>query len=212
MEAITGILVLIMMGIAWAIKHGQEQQKQAEFRENTNTLYQEMVEMTKPMLVVIQQLKPGLIRLDRTIATSRGTILNAREHLIMDMPVLLQRSIKTGTEWKSGSRGVSLAVAKGVRVRVGGSRGNTQATYEQQQDVGHLSLTTQRIIYTGRDYSFSLKLAQINNMTRDGASLFVDAKSRDVPDFYATFANDTLAGLFAQLYSDPDATYNIQAA
>ena len=58
---------------------------------------------------------------------------------------------KTASQYVGGSRGVSVPVVKGVRVRVGSTRGSIIPGVDMQmaKDSGTVVLTTQRVIFSG---------------------------------------------------------------
>lgn len=143
-------------------------------------------------------------RMKREPLEQRGTVLQKNEEVILDVPVIIARSVKTGAQWKSGSRGVRVSPIRGLSFNLGGSRGKMTATSEFQKDVGWLTLTSKRICFKGQTITFAAPIGKIENISRDDALCFIDLTSRDIPDFHAAFPNSSVAQFFTMLYSDPD--------
>lgn len=99
-----------------------------------------------------------------------------------------ERVVKRGYE--GGSRGVSIRIAKGVTYRVGGHRGQlVSRTAIVQLDTGELFLTSQRLIFSGPQKSFSVPAAKILNTTAygDGFSFVRDSTAASNKPFYLMY-------------------------
>jgi hypothetical protein len=69
-------------------------------------------------------------------------------------------------EWQGGSQGVSFQVAKGVRYRVGATRGHlvTVGSQIQVADTGTLSITSMRAAYLGSQKTVEMPYAKLMGM------------------------------------------------
>ena len=78
------------------------------------------------------------------LMTKRGEVV----HLETSAALLKQVAVR---EWRGGSQGVSFPIAKGVRYRVGSTRGHlvTIGTQLQVADTGVLAVTNQRAVFLG---------------------------------------------------------------
>lgn len=149
------------------------------------------------------------VKMNSDVVVERGTALNKSEEVIIDVPIFLARSIKTGAQWQSGSRGVRVSPIKGLSFNLGKTKGKMVQSTEFQQDMGWLTLTNKRLIFKGDSISFSSTLSKVQTVTREDALVFFDLSNREVPDFHGAFFDENVAKLFTLLYSDPNTTVNI---
>src|SRR5947209_4279710 len=87
-------------------------------------------------------------------------------------------------EFVAGGSGVSIRVAKGVRVHTGGGRGRSYTVVDgtalRPEDVGILSITSQRLVYLGGRKTLEVpypKLAQLS-VYSDGVSVSATNRQR----------------------------------
>lgn len=149
------------------------------------------------------------VKMGARVIIERGTALNKSEEVVIDVPIILARSIKTGAQWQSGSRGVRVSPMKGLSFNLGKTKGQMVQSTEFQQDMGWLTLTNKRLIFKGDSISFSSPLSKVQTVTREDALVFFDLTNREVPDFHGAFFDENVAKLFTLLYSDPNTTVNI---
>jgi hypothetical protein len=74
-------------------------------------------------------------------------------------------------EFRGGSRGVSFRIAPGVRYHVGSFRGHSVVTGTSMEtaDSGQLTITSQRVVYTGVRKTLDMPYAKL-----DGLNVFTD--------------------------------------
>lgn len=166
-------------------------------------LFKELTLQSTKLLQQVSESNP-VIRMDPNPAVRRGVVLNSKEELVLDLPALMHRSIKTGSQWQSGSSGFSLRVVKGFSIRAGGSKGKMVATTENQYEYGYAIVTTKRIIFDSKEYNFAVPHAKVANINRNEKAVVFDVTSRDVPDFEFNFGISGLAAIFAALAGNQD--------
>ena len=83
-------------------------------------------------------------------------------------------------EWRSGSSGVSFRIAKGVRYRVGQTRGRSVVvgTELQVEDSGVLAVSSQRLAYLGSRKTLEVPYAKLMNVEVFTDGLVVHASNR----------------------------------
>ncbi|HVM58454.1 MAG TPA: hypothetical protein VMT74_13400 [Gaiellaceae bacterium] len=101
-------------------------------------------------------------------------------------------------EWRGGSQGVSFRIAKGVRYRVGATRGHivTVGTQLQVADTGVLAITSQRIAYLGSRKTLDMPFSKLMGMElySDGVRLSLSNR-QSAPLFKVTCSTDVLGAL-----------------
>jgi len=101
-------------------------------------------------------------------------------------------------EWRGGSQGVSFRVAKGVRYRVGATRGHlvTVGTQLQVADEGTLSVTSQRVAYLGNRKTVDMPYSRLMgmNLYSDGIQ-FSLSNRQNAPLFRISMTTDVLGAL-----------------
>lgn len=192
------ILILVAFMYYWFKKPAPAT---TEERDQKNKIL-EMQNNFAEKLKTPKSIKP--YRMDPTPALDRGIVLLNKEELIVDIPGYMARNIKTGAEWKSGSKGVRIKPSKYFGFSLGGSKGKMVSSTEFQKDFGYFTLTTKKLIFTGETYKFSIPLSKIDNISRDEATVLFDVTSRDVPDFYGIFLTEDTAKILTGFISDPD--------
>jgi hypothetical protein len=101
-------------------------------------------------------------------------------------------------EWRGGSRGVSFRVAKGVRYRVGSTRGHlvTIGTQLQVADSGVLSVTSKRVAYLGSRKTVDMPYTRVMGMNLySDAIQFSLSNRQNAPLFKITMNTDVLGAL-----------------
>jgi hypothetical protein len=91
----------------------------------------------------------------------------------LEAPAALMHEVAV-REWRGGSQGFSFRVAKGVRYRVGSTRGHlvTVGTQLQIADSGVLSVTSQRVAFLGQRKTVDMPYTKLM-----GRNVFTDAIS-----------------------------------
>jgi hypothetical protein len=133
-----------------------------------------------------------------------SVVLAPREQILSVSPVVVNRTVKLGSQWRSGSRGARIRIAKGLSFYTGGSRGQMVPILEGQVAEGILVLTTQRVVFNGDDFSFAEPVKKVKNISVDGNTVHFDFSSRDTPNCKAHFTNSMFVKIFTTRYSDPD--------
>jgi hypothetical protein len=82
-------------------------------------------------------------------------------------------------------------------------RGYRQATTKDEMEMGYITLTTKRIIFTGDgQIRFAVPLIKVNNATLDGNVIHFDVAIRDYVNFYSIFTCSEIASKFSSLMSN----------
>jgi hypothetical protein len=93
-------------------------------------------------------------------------------------------------QWEGGSSGYSFRIAKGVRYRVGNTRGHMVevGTKLVEKDDGFLSVTSTRLVFSGRTTTQESLYTKIENLTvfKDGVSVAVRRGSDITTRLYST--------------------------
>jgi hypothetical protein len=102
-------------------------------------------------------------------------------------------------QWQGESAGFSFRIAKGVRYRTGNTQGHMQqvGTKIVVQDTGVLSVTSTRVVFSGRTTTQESVYSKIVNLTvfNDGLAIAVN-KGRDiVTHSYATGGGEMMAAV-----------------
>jgi hypothetical protein len=101
-------------------------------------------------------------------------------------------------EWRGGSSGVSFRVAKGVRYRVGSTRGHmvTVGTQLQVADEGVFSVTSQRVAFLGNKKTVDMPYSKILGMRLYSDAIGFSLSNRQTaPLFKVGMDTDVLAAL-----------------
>ena len=102
-------------------------------------------------------------------------------------------------QWQAGSSGFSFRIAKGVRYRTGNTRGHMQqvGTKIIEQDTGFLSVTSSRLVFSGRTTTQESPYTKIENLTvfKDGLAVAVRRGSNIVTHSYSAAASEMVAAL-----------------
>jgi hypothetical protein len=101
-------------------------------------------------------------------------------------------------EWQGRSQGVSFRVAKGVRYRVGSTRGHlvTVGTQLQIADTGRIAVTSKRVVYLGTRKSIEMPFAKIMGMhLYTDAIQFSLSNRQSAPLIKVTISTDVLGAL-----------------
>jgi hypothetical protein len=101
-------------------------------------------------------------------------------------------------EWRGGSQGVSFRVAKGVRYRVGSTRGHivTVGSQLQVSDTGTLAVTSQRVAYLGTRKTVDMPYSKLIGMhLYTDAIRFSLSNRQNAPLVKVTMNTDVLGAL-----------------
>lgn len=115
----------------------------------------------------------------------------------LEAPAALMKEVAVH-EWRGGSQGVSFRVAKGVRYRVGATRGHlvTVGTELQIADQGVLSVTSKRVAYLGNRKTLDMPYTRVigMNLYSDGIQ-FSLSNRQNAPLFRISMSTDVLGAL-----------------
>ena len=102
-------------------------------------------------------------------------------------------------QWQGASEGFSFRIAKGVRYRTGNTRGHMQqvGTKIVVTDTGVLSVTSRRLVFSGRTTTQESIYSKIVNLTvfNDGLAVAVGRGSGVVTHSYSTTAGAMIAAI-----------------
>jgi hypothetical protein len=102
-------------------------------------------------------------------------------------------------QWQGGSSGFSFRIAKGVRYRVGNTRGHMQqvGTKLIVKDTGILSVTSTRLVFSGSSTTQESQYSKIVNLTvfNDGLAVAVSKGQDTVTRSYSTSAAEMIAAV-----------------
>ena len=102
-------------------------------------------------------------------------------------------------QWQGGSSGFSFRIAKGIRYRTGNTRGHLQqvGTKIVVRDTGVLSITSRRVVFSGRTSTQEIPFSKIVNLTvfNDGLAIAVSKGEDVVTNSYSTTAGELIAAV-----------------
>jgi hypothetical protein len=102
-------------------------------------------------------------------------------------------------QWQGGSAGFSFRIAKGVRYRTGNTRGHMQqvGTKIVVKDTGVLSVTSTRLVFSGRTTTQESLYTKIVNLTvfKDGLAIAVSKGQNVVTNSYSTGGGEMIAAI-----------------
>jgi hypothetical protein len=102
-------------------------------------------------------------------------------------------------QWQGGSSGFSFRIAKGVRYRVGNTRGHMQevGTKLIVRDTGILSVTSTRLVFSGSSTTQESLFKKIVNLTvfKDGLAVAVSKGQETITRSYSTSAGEMIAAV-----------------
>ncbi len=102
-------------------------------------------------------------------------------------------------QWQGGSSGFSFRIAKGVRYRTGNTRGHMQqvGTKIVVKDAGVLSVTSTRLVFSGRTTTQESVYSKIVNLTvfNDGLAVAVSKGQNVVTHSYSTTSAEMIAAI-----------------
>ena len=89
---------------------------------------------------------------------------------------------KERTQYVGGTAGVSIRVAKGVRVRAGGFKGEpVKTSYTEIADTGTVYLTNQRFIFAGANEVATIPLSKVASVRDDSDTVEIIQENRAKP-------------------------------
>jgi hypothetical protein len=125
------------------------------------------------------------------LMTKRGEIVHLETSAALMKEVALR-------EWRGGSQGVSFRIAKGVRYRVGATRGHvvTVGTQLQIADTGLLAITNQRVAFLGSRKTVDMPYSKLIGMQQyTDAISFSLSNRQNAPLIKVTIDTEVLAAL-----------------
>ena len=196
MEAMTGLAIVATAYSAhWVYskwKIGRGINRMNALRQRTATEYLSKISGT------------DIKSVSATLAKSAGVVLKPGESVIFHCPALMRRVKKIGSQFQGGSRGVRVSPMKGVSFTVGNSRGHAVALNETQFDSGSVTLTSDRVIFTGDEIKFAFSHDRLENVSRSDEFLEFDVTHRDVPDFRLDLLDSRISQVFVDALQTPD--------
>jgi hypothetical protein len=119
------------------------------------------------------------------VATGGQLLLRKGEVLHVEVPATTLKEV-IQREFRGGSQGVSIPVAKGVRYRVGAFRGHMVEVGRSwvPEDSGTLSVSSQRMVFTGQRRSIELAYAKLLNLSVFTDGLQVHVSNRQKPSTF----------------------------
>lgn len=122
----------------------------------------------------------------------------AGEEVYMESHAALMKEV-ADRQWQGGSSGFSFRVAKGVRFRTGNTRGHMQqvGTKIIETDTGVLSVTSSRVVFSGRTTTQESPYTKIENLTvfSDGLAVAVRRGSDIVTRLYSAGGGEMIAAI-----------------
>jgi hypothetical protein len=100
-------------------------------------------------------------------------------------------------EFRGGSRGVSVPLGHGVRYRAGAVRGHMVdlGTEWQEADVGLLTVTTQRIVFTGRRKTIEFQFAKLATLNVYTNAIDLGVTNRQTTSSFRVDHPEVIAGM-----------------
>lgn len=126
-----------------------------------------------------------------TLISKRGEVV----HLETSAALMKEVAVR---EWRGGSQGVSFRVAKGVRYRVGSTRGHivTVGTQLQVADTGLLAITNQRAVFLGSRKTVEMPYARLVGLHQYSDAISFSLSNRqNAPLIKVGMNTDVLAAL-----------------
>jgi hypothetical protein len=125
-------------------------------------------------------------------------MLKAGEEIYLETYASLLKEV-ADRAWKGGSSGVSFRVAKGVRLRTGQTKGHFQqvGTKTVVTDSGTLSVTSTRIVFSGKTTTQESRYGDVVNLTvrSDGITLAVSKGREVITHAYTTGMGEMVAAV-----------------
>jgi hypothetical protein len=145
-------------------------------------------------------------------------IPKAGEVVYMESHASLMKEV-ADRQWQGGSSGFSFRVAKGVRFRTGNTRGHMLqvGTKIIEKDTGLLSVTSSRLVFSGRTTTQESLHTKIENLTvfNDGLAVAVRRGSDITTRLYSTGRAEMIAAIMnaaMQPHIAPDAPQTAEQA
>lgn len=143
------------------------------------------------------EIESGLLPVVKSPAVLRN---NEVCHWVIPGKLLEDKKVSLG--YSGGSTGVSVRVAKGVRVRVGGHRGKMRYNIKTIKHPGKLCVTNKRVIFCGSSRSFQIPFGSLINFEafhdgiifqKDRTAFKVETADRKATDLYTLIAQQALS-------------------
>jgi hypothetical protein len=129
---------------------------------------------------VMKQLVLGRANDGRLPVVDAPRLMAQRDEVVhQEMPAALVKEVAV-REYRGGSAGVSVRVAKGVRFNTGRSRGQmvTVGTQIQTVDTGVLSITSLRVVFTGQRKAIESKYSKLVGLQVYSDALAISVSNR----------------------------------
>jgi hypothetical protein len=151
---------------------------------------QALVPYRSPLLIamvnggVLPEITPSPIML------KKGEVLHLVEHAAL-LKEVIQR------EFRSGSRGVSFRIMKGVSYRVGASRGQMVEVGRSlvEADEGELCLTSQRAVFTGVRKTVEMQYAKMLDLNVYSDAVQFHVSNRQTPSTFRVSSGPLVAAV-----------------
>lgn len=196
----TAIVLLILAGISFyfyeTVLSRRNEAKESGIKDMWSKMHTDFLNEAK------NAVSHSPFRMKKQYAEKAGVVFLRGEELFVHAPAMVCRKITQGTKWSSTSKGLRVTPIKGLSFYIGGNNGVSSNNEHIESELGYITLTDRRIIFSGKSVNFSLRLNKINNLKLENNSLLVDTSSRDTPDFCATFANKSVAVVFSGMIND----------
>jgi hypothetical protein len=116
-----------------------------------------------------------------SLLTSAGEIV----HLETPAAVMTEQVLR---EFKGGSRGVSVPIGHGVRVRTGGFRGHSVVVGTQTvaSDTGTMTISSKRLVFAGNKSTIEIPLAKLIDVKAFTDGVQIHASNRKAAPLFRT--------------------------
>jgi hypothetical protein len=156
--------------------------EQADFEKHDLYTRLQVAKLNDGRLPVVEQ--PRLM-------TKRGEVVH------LELPAALMKEVAV-REWRGASQGISFRVAKGVRYRVGATRGHLVTVGSQLQiaDTGVLSVTNQRAAFLGERKTVEMPYSKLLGMNVFSDAISFSLSNRqNAPLIKVSISTDILVAL-----------------
>ena len=141
----------------------------------------------------------------KPIESTGGLSVKTGESVYFELqPVGLIEFRSTGSSYSGTSQGFSIPIVKGIRYRVGASRGNITRNPDQltQVDTGKAIFTNQRIIFVGPNLTREWDLDKLVDMTPgpNGQTISISVSNRQKTSGLSSIGRDNITpGFYASI-------------
>jgi hypothetical protein len=112
----------------------------------------------------------------------------------------------TDREFRGGSRGISVPIGGGVRLRTGAVRGRsvTIGTHWETADTGLLTITSRRIVYSGTRKTLEFQLAKLATLNTYTDAIDLGVTNRQSTSSFRVANPDFIAGMIRAALNRPN--------